>query len=70
MDDGKWERWRVVGCWKSLQPAVGSLQLAVGKVYDIPGREVVTWFDEYKQAEEYKIKFNASKLSHVVYFCL
>ncbi len=38
------------------------------KVYDILGNEVTTLVDEYRNAGNYEIDFNASKLSSGVYF--
>jgi hypothetical protein len=38
------------------------------KVYDILGREVSTLVNEEKQVGNYKIKFNASKLTSGIYF--
>jgi hypothetical protein len=39
------------------------------KVFNILGQEVATLVDDYEQAGEYKVQFNASKLASGVYFC-
>ena len=38
------------------------------KVYDVLGREVVTLVNEVKEAGNYEVKFDASKLSSGIYF--
>ncbi|AFH48082.1 Peptidase S8/S53 subtilisin kexin sedolisin [Ignavibacterium album JCM 16511] len=49
----------------SWQSPVGSWQTL--KVYDMLGREVATLVDEYRQAGNYEIEFNASNLPSGVY---
>ena len=49
----------------SWQSPVGSWQTL--KVYDLLGREVATFVDEYKPAGRYEVEFDASNLSSGVY---
>jgi hypothetical protein len=50
----------------SWQSPVGSHQLL--KVFDVLGNEVATLVDEYKEAGNYEVDFNAASLSSGVYF--
>ncbi|NWF49200.1 MAG: T9SS type A sorting domain-containing protein [Ignavibacteriaceae bacterium] len=50
----------------SWQSPVGSHQVL--KVFDILGNEVATLVDEYKEAGNYEVDFNAASLSSGVYF--
>ncbi|NWF51423.1 MAG: T9SS type A sorting domain-containing protein [Ignavibacteriaceae bacterium] len=50
----------------SWQAPVGSHQVL--KVFDILGNEVATLVDEYKEAGNYEVDFNAASLSSGVYF--
>ncbi|HCY76552.1 MAG TPA: hypothetical protein DHV28_11580 [Ignavibacteriales bacterium] len=50
----------------SWQSPVGSWQTL--KVYDVLGNEVITLVNEYRNAGNYEINFDASKLSSGVYY--
>ena len=50
----------------SWQSAVSSRQTC--KIYDVLGNEVATLIDEFKEAGEYEIEFNASSLPSGIYF--
>ena len=52
----------------SLQYAIGNWQFVTLKVYDVLGRVVKILVNEEKPAGEYRIEFNASKLSSGVYY--
>jgi len=52
----------------SIQYSMPSSQKVMLKVFDVIGREVVTLVNEVKEAGNYKVNFDASKISTGIYF--
>jgi photosystem II stability/assembly factor-like uncharacterized protein len=51
-----------------IKYAIGSMQFAILKIYDVLGNEVSTLVNEVKPAGEYEIEFDGSNLSSGTYF--
>ena len=52
----------------NIQFSIPNSQLTILKVYDVLGREVATLVNELKQAGEYRVTWDASKMPSGVYF--
>lgn len=53
----------------SIKYSIGSNQFVRLKIYDILGNETATLVNEFQQAGNYEVKFDASNLASGVYFC-